>query len=57
MFPAARMDRSASMEFRLRQSPEPRRLVLPLAIQIWSLTSLQQGLFKIGGRFIPPQAI
>ena len=29
-----------------------RRLVLPLAIQSWSLTSLQQRLFKTGGRFI-----
>ena len=27
-----------------------RRLVLPLAIQSWSLTSLQQRLFKTGGR-------
>jgi len=27
-----------------------RRLVLPVAIQNWSLTSLQQRLFKIGGR-------
>jgi hypothetical protein len=29
-----------------------RRLVLPLAIQSWSLTSLQQRLFKAGGRLI-----
>src|SRR5262245_15838807 len=29
-----------------------RRLVLPVAIQSWSLTSLQQRLFKIGGRLI-----
>jgi hypothetical protein len=29
-----------------------RRLALPLAIQSWSLTSLQQRLFKTGGRFI-----
>ncbi len=29
-----------------------RRLVLPLAIQRWSLTSLQQRLFKTGGRLI-----
>jgi hypothetical protein len=29
-----------------------RRLVLPLAIQNWSLTSLQQRLFKTGGRLI-----
>ncbi len=29
-----------------------RRLVLPLAIQSWSLTSLQQRLFKTSGRFI-----
>jgi hypothetical protein len=29
-----------------------RRLVLPLAIQSWSLTSIQQRLFKIGGRLI-----
>jgi hypothetical protein len=29
-----------------------RRLVLPLAIQSWSLTSLQQRLFKTGGRLI-----
>ena len=29
-----------------------RRLVLPLAIQSWSLTSLQQRLFKSGGRLI-----
>ena len=29
-----------------------RRLVLPSAIQNWSLTSLQQRLFKTGGRFI-----
>ena len=27
-----------------------RRLVLPLAIQSWSLTGLQQRLFKTGGR-------
>lgn len=31
-----------------------RRLILPLAIQSWSLTSLHQRLFKIGGRFIRP---
>ena len=30
----------------------PRRLTLPLAIQNWSLTSLQQRLFKTGGRLI-----
>jgi DDE family transposase len=29
-----------------------RRLVLPVAIQTWSLTSLQQRLFKTGGRLI-----
>jgi hypothetical protein len=29
-----------------------RRLVLPAAIQSWSLTSLQQRLFKTGGRLI-----
>jgi hypothetical protein len=29
-----------------------RRLVLPLAIQSWSLTSLQPRLFKPGGRLI-----
>ena len=29
-----------------------RRLVLPRAIQSWSLTSLQQGLFKTGGHLI-----
>ena len=29
-----------------------RRLVLPLAIQSWSLTSCQQRLFKTGGRLI-----
>jgi DDE family transposase len=29
-----------------------RRLVMPLAIQSWSLTSLQQRLFKTGGRLI-----
>jgi len=29
-----------------------RRLVLPLTIQSWSLTSLQQRLFKTGGRLI-----
>jgi len=29
-----------------------RRLVLPLAIQSWSLTSLQERLFKTGGRLI-----
>jgi len=29
-----------------------RRLVLPTAIQSWSLTSLQQRLFKTGGRLI-----
>jgi len=29
-----------------------RRLVLPLATQSWSLTSLQQRLFKTGGRLI-----
>jgi hypothetical protein len=28
------------------------RLVLPLAIQSWSLTSLQQRLFKTGSRLI-----
>jgi hypothetical protein len=29
-----------------------RRLVLPISIQSWSLTSLQQRLFKTGGRLI-----
>ena len=29
-----------------------RRLVLPVSIQNWSLTSLQQRLFKTGGRLI-----
>ena len=29
-----------------------RRLILPLAIQSWSLTSLQQRLFKTSGRLI-----
>jgi hypothetical protein len=29
-----------------------RRLVLPLAIQSWALTSLRQRLFKTGGRLI-----
>ena len=29
-----------------------RRLALPLAIRNWSLTSLQQRLFKTGGRLI-----
>jgi hypothetical protein len=29
-----------------------RRLVLPLAIQSWSLTSLRQRLFKTGGRLV-----
>ena len=29
-----------------------RRLVLPVTIQSWSLTSLQQRLFKTGGRLI-----
>jgi len=29
-----------------------RRLVLPLALQSWSLTSLQQRVFKTGGRLI-----
>jgi hypothetical protein len=29
-----------------------RRLVLPVAIQRWSLTSLQQRLFKTGGRHL-----
>ena len=29
-----------------------RRLVLPLAIQSWTLTSLQQRRFKTGGRLI-----
>ena len=29
-----------------------RRLVLPVAVQGWSLTSLQQRLFKTGGRLI-----
>jgi hypothetical protein len=29
-----------------------RRLVLPVAIRTWSLTSLQQRLFKTGGRLI-----
>jgi hypothetical protein len=29
-----------------------RRLVLPVAIRDWSLTSLQQRLFKAGGRLI-----
>jgi hypothetical protein len=33
-----------------------RQLVLPLAIQSWSLTSLQQGLFKTGRRLIRPRA-
>src|SRR5262249_43768068 len=32
----------------------PRRHVLPVAIQSWSLTSLQRWLFKIGGRLIRP---
>src|SRR2546422_4557702 len=31
-----------------------RRLVLPVAIRRWSLTSLQQRLFKTGGGPIPP---
>jgi hypothetical protein len=31
-----------------------RRLVLPLAIQSWSLTSLQQRLFKTADRLIRP---
>jgi DDE family transposase len=30
----------------------PRRLALPLVLQNWSLTSLQQRLFKTGGRLI-----
>jgi len=29
-----------------------RRLVLPLAIESWTLTGLQQRLFKTGGRLI-----
>jgi len=29
-----------------------RRLAVPLSIQSWSLTSLQQRLFKTGGRLI-----
>ncbi len=29
-----------------------RRLALPLAVQSWSLTSLQQRVFKSGGRLI-----
>ena len=29
-----------------------RRLALPVSIQSWSLTSLQQRLFKTGGRLI-----
>ena len=29
-----------------------RRLALPLAIQSWSLTSLQERLFKTGGRLV-----
>jgi len=29
-----------------------RRLILPLAIRSWSLTSLQQRLFKTGGRLL-----
>jgi hypothetical protein len=29
-----------------------RRLVLPVAVRGWSLTSLQQRLFKTGGRLI-----
>jgi len=33
-------------------APLSRRLVLPVAIQTWSLTSLQQRLFKTGGRLI-----
>jgi hypothetical protein len=32
--------------------PARRRLVLPLAIQSWTLPSLQQRLFKTGGRLI-----
>jgi len=34
------------------ESSAPTRLILPLAIQSWSLTSLQQRLFKTGGRLI-----
>jgi len=29
-----------------------RRLALPVTVQSWSLTSLQQWLFKTGGRLI-----
>jgi hypothetical protein len=35
-----------------RTSTVKRRLTLPLAIQNWSLTSLQQRVFKTGGRLI-----
>jgi hypothetical protein len=42
--------------YSIRRSPRLRnllrRLVLPVAIQGWSLTSLQQRLFKTGGRLI-----
>jgi len=34
------------------ESSAPTRLVLPVAIQSWSLTSLQQRLFRTGGRLI-----
>jgi SAM-dependent methyltransferase len=34
-----------------------RRLVLPMAIQDWSLTSLQQRLFKTGGRLDPARPV
>jgi hypothetical protein len=37
---------------RLQPRQSPGRLVLPLAIQSWSLTSLQQRLFKTFGRLI-----
>ena len=36
----------------LSSVPPPTRLVLPVAIQGWSLTGLQQRLFKTGGRLI-----
>ena len=37
---------------RLQSRQSVRRLVLPLAIQNWSLTSLQRRLFKTGARLV-----
>jgi Transposase DDE domain group 1 len=44
--------RSAGLAWAYNLGNLLRRLALPLAIQNWSLTSLQQRLFKTGGRLI-----